>query len=287
MFDLHTDVVTSDHLSTQAKRAHIQKANQDGHKLVLAFFQNTKISLAKMQQAIKRFDGVASSNILSMENVLFEDGVSPQEIAKLPFAIYGLCWNYCNKYASGCLSRGGLTQEGKALIDCLCATDALGVTKVLDLAHCNQQSFFEIVDYAAGKEYAKLICTHTCMQSVNKHPRNLSDEQINLLLGLGARVGLTFVTDFLGCEMDTPLQEGGVVGSHALDKIVEHIDYYCEHFGSESLCIGTDFFGSVRIPKRVDTYDKFDSLSDALNKRGYKQGVIEGIFYQNFASYLP
>jgi len=111
--------------------------------------------------------------------------VDIDEIIRLkPFSV-GLTWNYKNKVASGCLSRGGLTAYGAGVVRRL--TEA-GI--IIDLAHLNKQSFWDVVKIVPPP----LFCSHTGFGS---HPRCLDDKQIQAIVDSGGLIGLTPVESFV------------------------------------------------------------------------------------------
>lgn len=278
IYDFHTDLITCNNLTLQQKLQYINEANKIDTKMILALYIATPITLQQIFELLKPFQNTILNNanykhspnempnIFSIENVLFDESVKESEIARLPFAIYGITWNYQNKYASGCLSMGGLSQTGKILIDKLQEQN-----KIIDLAHTNKESFFDIIDYTQTKSYKKVVCTHTCFKDIFNHPRNIDSEQIKTIIDCNGIIGLTLVKDFLGGD--------------TIDTIVKHIDYFCNKFDYKHLAIGTDYFGTKHLDC-IDNYKKFENLSRALSKFGYSNDVIKMIFYDNLNNYI-
>jgi len=265
IYDFHTDIMTYDSLSLQQKLEYIKDAQTSfGLTPVLAMYLKKPVGTQYVKDMLSDYS-IVKDKMYSVENVLF-DNLSQSEIATLPFGIYGITWNYQNKYASGCLSLGGLTDAGRQLI-----TQLKSHNKIVDLAHINVESFFDIVNFAESIDYQNIVCSHTCFYSVHKHRRNLNDTQIRRIISLGGIIGLTFVKEFLGGD--------------SITTVIKHIDWFCDKFGANNLAIGTDFFGTRHLPC-LDTYAKFEDLKNELVKLGYSKKVVEDIFCLNLQSYI-
>lgn len=174
----------------------------------------------------------------------------------------GLTWNGFNGLAGGAYSDRRLTERGKALIKRLNDKRI-----VVDTAHLNRISFYEVAERAN-----KIICSHTCCYMVKNHPRNLTKEQISVIIQKGGIIGLCFVADFLG--------------GNRIDDVIRHIDWFLSAFGDRHLGIGTDFFGTNNLPENLKTYDDFYNLVNAMVKRGYSGAVIGRILYENAATFF-
>ncbi|MCH5165796.1 MAG: membrane dipeptidase [Clostridiales bacterium] len=165
-----------------------------------------------------------------------------------------LTWNKNNMFAGGALDDGDLTADGKravtAINDCGSA---------VDVAHLNKKSFYSVIDNAE-----RVLCSHT---GFNGHLRSLDDEQIRLLIEKHAVIGLCNVIAF--------------TSACSIDEYVCVIDRFVQRYGDENLSIGTDFFGSIDIPKDISDYRCFENVSHKLELLGYKRESIDKIFYMN------
>lgn len=172
-----------------------------------------------------------------------------------------LTHNDANALAGGALSDGLLTPLGKTAVRCL---DAAGIA--IDVAHLNRKSFFAVADMSA-----RLIDSHTGWESMCPHPRNLTDEQIKLLLGRGGIVGLTAVRDFIGGDR--------------VEAYIRLIDTFVQAYGIDGACIGTDFYGTKPLTG-LSSYDDFALVSARLERLGYTDADIDKIFYVNAKNYF-
>jgi len=175
------------------------------------------------------------------------------------FAYISLTWNNDNKFAGGAYGTGGLTEAGAR------AVKKLSSNTYIDCVHLNQKSFYGIADITD-----KIIVSHTAFSGVRKHPRNISDEQIKIILERGRGCGLALVGDFL-----SPSKAD-------ISDVVRHIDYFVQKFGGSGLFIGTDFFGTDDLPEGLTDYDSFYALKYRLESLGYPDSAIKNIFSENY-----
>jgi len=119
----------------------------------------------------------------------------------------------------------------------------------------------------------KIFNSHTLLKSCYNHERNLSDQQIKLLIARGGVVGLTPVNQFLKEKKAT------------LCDFVAVIDTFVERFGIDNAAIGTDFFGADPL-EGLENYDSFESLVAELEKLGYTRIDISKIFYRNASRFF-
>ena len=175
---------------------------------------------------------------------------------KFDFSRYFYCsltWNYDNIYAGGALSLGKLTARGRALINKingLCA---------LDTAHLNKQSFYPAVDAAK-----RPMCSHT---GFTCYERCLDDEQIKALISRQGIIGLSAVKKFTGATN--------------AKELAQSIDSFSQRYGTDALCLGTDFFGSDDLPSDFNDYNGIDALIIELNKLGYTEEDTNKFLYKN------
>ncbi len=182
--------------------------------------------------------------------------LNEQNIEKFDFGRYFYCsltWNHDNTLAGGQLGKSGLTRFGKLVIS------AINGACALDLSHLNRKSFFSALERAAHP-----MCSHTAF---GKDPRCLDDEMIRALIRADGIIGLFGVVKYTGAKTSRALAE-------IADKFV------CR-YGIDSLCIGTDFYGSDDFPSDFKDYSDLDGFSSELSRLGYEKTDIEKIFTCN------
>jgi len=140
----------------------------------------------------------------------------------------------------------------------------------VDCAHISRNGFYDLADLAEN-----LICSHTAFDAVRKHKRNITDEQIKIIIEKGGIIGLCLYNDFL-----TEKQIGEV------DCIIRQIDYFVNKFGYKSLCFGSDFYGAKNFAGGINNYNKFSKIVEKLRKIGYNKNVIKDICFNNLNLFL-
>ncbi len=161
-------------------------------------------------------------------------------------------------------SGKGLTARGKALVESLNAQRVL-----VDLAHINPEGFWDAVDVHDGS--APLIVTHTGVDGVKKHWRNLDDTQIKVIADSGGTVGVMFHQGFLK-------RRGGPRG---VEMIVEHVAHIIDCVGEDFASIGSDYDGAITPPQGCRDGLAYARLSDAMLKRGWSHERIEKVLGGN------
>jgi microsomal dipeptidase-like Zn-dependent dipeptidase len=259
IIDLHNDVITS--LTEKQFKKYIRRAEKAGVKSILISVWMTEMpdplnEIARARRiinntktTIKLLLHVEDCHFLTPENVdLF--------LSFRPFSV-GLTWNYDNNLAGGAVEKGQLTQFGREITAKFCAEKI-----VLDTAHLNRESFFDVLKIAGGN----VICTHTCFNAVTAHARNLTDAQIQKIIDIGGIVGVTFVRGFLGGK--------------TINHLCRHIQYFLQNFGEDNLAVGTDFYGAKPL-KRLKNYRHFKFLEKKLLQCGVTQSAVNKIFFEN------
>jgi membrane dipeptidase len=134
----------------------------------------------------------------------------------------------------------------------------------------NRKTFFDVIEKAE-----RVLVSHACFDKLRSHKRNITEEQIRVVVEKNGVIGLTFVRGFL-----TDKNEANI------DDLVAHIDYFCSKFSFRNLAIGTDFFGTDNGVKGVGDYSDFYKINNALKGIGYKDSVIDDIMTRNAQRFL-
>jgi membrane dipeptidase len=189
-------------------------------------------------------------------------------IYELGFRSLTLTWNQRNQIGDGAWeneTRGGLTSFGKEVIR---EMNSLGM--VIDVSHLSETGFWDTV--AISK--SPVIASHSCCSYINKHPRNLSDDQLQALGKINGLVGINFYPNFLG-EKEA-----------SIDNVVAHIEHAVEKAGIDSVGIGSDFDGIEITPKGLEDVTKMPFISEKLLARGWKEEEVSKIMGGNFIRVL-
>ena len=210
--------------------------------------------------------------LLHIEDAWFITAQNIDDLINLkPFSV-GLTWNTNNNLAGGANGNGTLTPLGRAVIEKLIANNI-----IIDLAHLNRPSFYEVATILTSRNQ-KLLCTHTCFDEINPHPRSLIHHQVKTIVDSSGLIGLTLVSDFLTTKKRSTLHD-----------VYTHIKYFIKNFGTDNIAIGTDFFGTTHLPKGLTKYKHLKRLEKLLSKHGLDNTTTDKIFRTNakrfFGSY--
>lgn len=202
-----------------------------------------------------------------------------------------LVWNNHLPWIRSCMPTAtagipeGLAPFGREVIRHM---NALGM--VVDLAHAGERSFFDALETST----APVLASHTACMAVNRHPRNLSDDQLRALRDAGGVACMVFCTAFLdsaaqdaerAVRATTAYQELSADSDTALflkqseflqrripplplERLVEHLMHAIEICGIDHVGIGSDFDGIQRTPKGLDDAACYPVLIEALIQRG-------------------
>ena len=183
-------------------------------------------------------------------------------------------------YAFGTDSDGKIGEKGKRLLKKI---EELNL--ILDVTHLSDISFWESIETFNGPIWA----SHSNCRSLVPNKRQLSDDQIKVLISKGAIIGMT-----LDAWMMVPNWKRGVTDPIKkrlfLEKIIDHIDHVCQLSGnSNHVGIGSDLdggFGKEQCPQDINSIADLQKINKLLKKRGYENEDINKILSQNFINFL-
>ncbi|MEO6136542.1 MAG: membrane dipeptidase [Ginsengibacter sp.] len=183
-------------------------------------------------------------------------------------------------YASGTSSSGGLTHLGRELLQ-----EMDNLDMILDVTHLTDEGFLEATRLFKGPIWA----SHSNCRSLVNHQRQLSDENIKILLERDSVIGGVLVSWMLDQNfvrgVDDPKKKG-----INMEKIIDHYDHICQLAGdSLHIAIGTDLdggFGKEESPCDLETISDIQELQNLLAARGYSTVDIDNILFNNWLRFL-
>ena len=160
----------------------------------------------------------------SCDFVFHNDLYSTVELfANLGLRIMPVAYNHSTFAGDGCyaISNGGLTREGKMLID---AMERYGVT--VDLSHVGERTSLEAL------EYCKKVpaFSHSNPRALYNHPRNISDEMAKKCAEKGGVVGVCAYPPILWDGENFP----------TIDTFMDCMVYFADLVGVDHVGIGID-----------------------------------------------
>jgi membrane dipeptidase len=182
----------------------------------------------------------------------------------------GFTWNYSNALGEGAHrvyndgintpSDGGLTTLGETIV---AEMNRLGM--LVDVSHMDEGTFWDVLDVTK----TPIIATHSGVDALHGHPRNLTDEQLEALAENGGVIGIVLYPEFLTES-----------GEAAVADIVDHIDHAVEVMGINHVAIGSDFDGAT-LPADMQNATDLHKITEELENRGYSRMDIMKIMGGN------
>lgn len=191
--------------------------------------------------------GLLIEDDLSRIEALYNDGIRALT----------LTWNGENQIAGGADTNIGLKNFGKEVIKELNRFDIF-----TDLSHLNKKGYYDALELAN-----KPIITHSCLESVNVHRRNIDDDQLAALVQKKGVFGLCFYPVFLG--------QGDV-----FDNIYKNIFHILDMGFENYLSIGSDFDGAL-MDKKLSDISQITKLYQYLKSKNISEEILNKIFFTN------
>lgn len=183
-----------------------------------------------------------------------------------------------NRYAAGTGAEGGLTADGRALLE---ECRRLGVA--IDVTHLADRAFFEVFDSYDGP----VLASHQNCRALVPEQRQFSDEQLRLLIARNAVIGVALDSWMLCPGWKTAVTPRETV---TLANVADHIDHLCQLAGDwRFVAIGSDLdggYGTEQVPADVNGIGDVQKLAKILAARGYESAAIEAIFHGNWLRWL-
>ncbi|MBQ2698822.1 MAG: dipeptidase [Firmicutes bacterium] len=181
------------------------------------------------------------------------------------------------RYTSGKYDMGGgLTALGAEFV-----TTAQRLGMLLDVSHLNDAGTADVLELATGP----VIASHSNCRALNPTQRNLPDSLIKAIGDTGGVIGIN------GCSIICGVQPHETT----LSYLVDHIDHMVEVTGWQHVGLGFDLAErimpgasitvngtSVPVFDIVKNYAALPQLTAELQKRGYTEEMIDGIYGKNF-----
>ena len=181
-----------------------------------------------------------------------------------------LVWNHKNKYGSGALRKGGLTEEGKSFL-----RKAIDLSMGIDLSHMNKETFLDTIELIKeeqkkGKEVI-VYASHSNSDTLWKNKRNLDDVCLKKLNEVGGMIG---------CVLYPPF-----VGSKKIEDYIKHLEYMISIFGYHKVMIASDNMEFLSLcGEEKESFYSYSSMVDELQKeleKKFSKEVVESLLFKN------
>ena len=217
-------------------------------------------SLNKVGIVLTIENGSALGNDISNLKALYNRGIR----------VMSLTWNDDNFLACGAYTKNdiGLTKKG---IECIKYMNDFDI--IIDVSHLSKKSFYDVCRITNKP----IIATHSCVDSLCKNKRNLTDDQIKIIARNKGMIGVCFYKCFLSNNKNV-----------SIDDIINHIEYISNLVGTEYVGIGSDFDGMNKsdIPLGIFGVKDIRYIAKKLYERGFNKKEIYNIMGGNYIRIL-
>lgn len=162
--------------------------------------------------------------------------------------------------------HGGLSGLGR---DAVREMNRVGL--LVDVSHAAKATMMQ----AAELSRTPVVATHSCCRALCDHPRNLDDEQLDMLRATGGLIQITALDAFL-----RPAPPGGKSPATVKD-MADHVDHAVRRIGIDHVGLSSDFDGGGGIPGWKDASET-GNLTAELHARGYGAREIDLLWSGNF-----
>ena len=175
-----------------------------------------------------------------------------------------LTWNGSNELGDGVgveHKNRGLSEFGR---QCVRELEKNGI--IVDISHASEKMFYDVAEiaekpFAASHSGSKKICTH---------PRNLTDEQFNVIKSKGGIVGINFCRDFLNNDKTNA----------KMYDIIKTAEHFLSLGGEKTVALGSDFDG-CDIPSDIYGIESMSELYEIFLRINYSETLVNDIFFNN------
>ena len=210
------------------------------------------------------------SFMLSIEGCeVFEKGLTAiEEWRQKGVRMGALVWNNVNSIGTPAKvdADTGLTDYGVRVVR---EMQRLGMA--VDTSHLNEAGFWDL--FRRGDKPP--MASHSCCRALCDHFRNLTDEQLRMMIQYGGFVGVNFYPHFLSED-----------GKADTVTIAQHIDHICQLGGADIVGFGSDFDGIEVTPEDLRHPGQMGHLLDALRDYGYSEEALKQIAGGNLLKYF-
>ena len=162
--------------------------------------------------------------------------------------------------------HGGLSALGRAAV-----AEMNRVGLMIDCSHVSKAGMMQ----AAQLSRAPVAVTHTACAALCPHPRNLDDEQLDMVRAVGGIAQVTAVAAFLRpTPPNTPSQA-------TVADLVDHVDHAVRRIGLDHVGISSDFDGGGGVQGWMNAAET-PNVTAELARRGYGPREIALLWSGNF-----
>jgi membrane dipeptidase len=114
-----------------------------------------------------------------------------------------------------------------------------------------------------------VMASHSNARAVCDHPRNMTEDMIQIMADRGGVMGMNFAPGFVHPTQAT------------VQGVVDHIDYIVSLVGPNHIGLGSDFDGIPYTPEGLEDVTRMPNITAELLKRDYSEEDVKKILGEN------
>jgi len=139
---------------------------------------------------------------------------------------------------------------------------------MIDVSHTADSTFYDVLEATE----APVIASHSSVDGVKEHARNLSDEMLRALAKNGGVIHIDTVIKYID-----PLERPKTPLSVFLDHIAHAIDVA----GADHVGLGLDYGYDAPAPEGLEHVGKLGAVTYELLKRGHDEETVRKVLGEN------
>ncbi len=184
------------------------------------------------------------------------------------------------RYAPGTKMEGPITPLGFELMK-----EMGKLNLILDVTHLTDEGFLQAIDTYQGPIWA----SHHNVRKICPTQRQLTDEQIKLLIDRGAVIGGMLDCWAMDIRFIDTVSDPWQLNIR-LENLVDHWDHICQIAGNTNhIAIGSDLdgiFGTEQCPWDMNSIADLQKFQSLLKNVGYLDEDVDNIFNKNWLRFL-
>lgn len=143
---------------------------------------------------------------------------------------------------------------------------------LVDLAHAGRETFWGALD--AHVADLPPIVSHTGLDAVRPHWRNIDDAQARAIADRGGVVGVIYQGNFLDAVLP------GMASPRA--RVLDHLEHLIAVAGEDAAAIGTDYDGMITPPSDLTDVTHHPLLVQDMLDRGWTEARVRAVLGENY-----
>ena len=139
---------------------------------------------------------------------------------------------------------------------------------MVDVSHTADSTFYDVLEATV----APVIASHSSVDGVKEHARNLSDDMLGALARNGGVIHIDTVIKYID-----PVERPKTPLSVFLDHIAHAIDVA----GADHVGLGLDYGYDAPAPEGLEHIGKLGEVTYELLKRGYDEKTVRKVLGEN------